>query len=267
MPVAVRDSIVTDDDTDTPVTALTKFKANNQITRKNHSHPAAYALLHVVSEKIYVGSTENLYIRTNMHKNRLLAGQHKNKNLQEAFNRDSRFSLAFVQTETKEQATEIEQKMLDTHMPSGKLLNISPDAQVANKGVLLSDQRKALLRQKTTEQFSTKEAREQHSQISKTLWRDPEYLEKQKVAMAKVDLEQKSLRITQSLKDKWRDPEYRTKMEAARKRPVIIESVVYPSIKEAAKHTNISKTNLYYRIKNTSAKFAGYSYISKKEKT
>lgn len=252
-----------------PVTVLTMFNNNGQVTRKNHSHPAAYALLHVASEKIYVGSTEDLYTRVNNHRNRLKAGEHRNKNIQEAFNQDSRFELAFVQTETKEQAIEIEQRMLDIHMSSGRLLNISPNAQIACKGVLLSDQRKDEIRQKTIDQFSSQEARENHSKISKQLWECPEYRERQKLAIANIDIEQKSTRITESLKDKWQDPDYRSKMEAdrqKRRKPITVDGTQYSSVKEASQIVDIPESTIISRIKNPSAKFAGYLYISKQEK-
>lgn len=258
-----------DGETVDPVTALTTFNQSSQVTRKDHSHPAAYALLHVVSEQMYVGSTEDLYTRVNEHRTRLEAGEHRNRNLQEAFNQDSRFALAFVRTETKEQATEIEQTMLDKLMPTGRLLNISPDAQFANKGVLLSDQKKDEIRQRAIEQFSSPEARKQHSEISKQLWEDPEYRERHKVGMANVDHEQRSSRITESLKDKWQDPVYRSKMEAdrqKRRKPITIDGTQYSSVKEASQTTNIPESTILTRIKNPSAKFAGYSFISEQEK-
>ena len=59
--VAQKDSAMADGETVDPVTALTTFNQSSQVTRKDHSHPAAYALLHVVSEQMYVGSTEDLY--------------------------------------------------------------------------------------------------------------------------------------------------------------------------------------------------------------
>lgn len=252
-----------------PVNMLTSFNKNGgDITRKDHSHPAAYALLHVESEQMYVGSTNDLYTRVNKHHTRLLAGEHRNKNMQEAFNQDERFSLAFVRTETKEAAIEIEQKMLDTFMPTGRLLNISPDARVANKGVSLSDAAKNKLRQGTIQQFSTQEARDRHSQISKDLWSDPDYQRRQQEGMAKVDVEKRSARLSESIQEKWNDPEYRAKMSerpAWSKNAVTIDGVEYPSAKDAADALHITRNALYSRIRSTSAQFAGCYYSTEKE--
>lgn len=72
-----------------------------QITRKNNSHPAIYMLHHLASEKKYVGSTENLYIRINKHKTSLFDNSHKNRNLQEVFNKEPHFLVTFIETKNK----------------------------------------------------------------------------------------------------------------------------------------------------------------------
>ena len=87
--------------------------------------------------------------------------------------------------------------------------------------------------------------------------------------MANVDHEQRSSRITESLKDKWQDPVYRSKMEAdrqKRRKPITIDGTQYSSVKEASQTTNIPESTILTRIKNPSAKFAGYSFISEQEK-
>src|ERR1035437_1634003 len=228
-------------------------------TRKNNSHPAAYALLHPKTEKVYVGSTENLYVRINKHKTSLLAGEHKNKNVQKAFNEDTRFDIAFVKTKTVDEAIELEQKLLDTFMPTGLLLNVSPDARIPCKGIKLSEEAKEHLRQKTIEQFSSIEAREKHSLISKELWKDQEYKAKQKSRIYTIEQNENNSVV---IKEKWKDPVYRQTMSEARKNPVSIDGIIYNTPALAAKSLNIDPSTIHYRLKNPK-KQQSYFYVNK----
>lgn len=187
------------------------------ITRKTHSHPGAYALVHDSSQKAYVGSTENIYARVNSHKNDLLNNRHKNRNLQEAFNADPSFTLFVQKTDTVEEAIDKEQKLLDVLLPGGKLLNISPDARVPCKGVVKTDEQKQKLRDANLLQFSSQEARDQHSEVSKRLHQDPEYLRKKQEGMDKINKEERKKKISDTLREKWKDPEYRATMISARR--------------------------------------------------
>lgn len=186
------------------------------ITRKDNSHPAAYALEHVVSEMTYVGSTENLYQRVSQHKNALIEGNHKNKNLQKAFNEDPRFNLTFTKTETKEEAVVIEQKTLNENFQTGKLLNISPDARVPCKGISRSEEQKEKLRQITLQQFSTEEARQAQSERSKKLWQDPNFRERYQEGRTKIDKQAAAEKLSTAIKNKWSDPEYVQKQQDSR---------------------------------------------------
>ena len=150
-----------------------------QINRKEHSHPAAYTIFHNATGKMYVGSTRDLYVRINKHRTSLENGNHRRKNFQEAYDKNSKLTLAFVKAESEEHARNIEQKMLDVFMSADKLFNVSPDAKFANKGVALSEENKDILRQKTTAQFASQEARDRHSEITKKMWSDPEYRRRQ----------------------------------------------------------------------------------------
>lgn len=157
-------------------------------------------------------------------------------------------------------------------MPTGKLLNISPDAYVPCKGVIMSDSRKDILRQITIKQFSTPEARDIQRQITNKLLKDPEYVRKQLEGMANMSeaaIEQRKNRISIALNKKYKDPVYRSKIEEKRKErrvPININGVEYSCVKEASQATDMSETTIISRIKSSSVKFKDYSRISKKEK-
>jgi group I intron endonuclease len=229
---------------------------SNTISRKEHSSPAVYAIISNSTDKIYVGSTEDLYIRANKHRTSLSNGVHRNKNLQKVFNEDPNFSISFTHTETKEEATIIEQRMLDNMSSTGRLLNISPDAFIACKGITLSDAAKEHLRQKTIQQFSTQEARDAHSQISKRLWQDPEFRHKQESRVMTQEQIELNRKHTTEL---WQKPEFRCIKR--NRRSVIVNGDYYPSLKLAADATNITDRTIMSRIRDTSPKFSDYSYV------
>lgn len=231
---------------DKELACLNADKDTREITRKNNSHPAAYALHHVATDKLYVGSTEDLYVRVNKHRTSLMAGEHRNRNMQAAFDLDPRFSLGFVKTETKEEALEIEQRLLDSLASTGRLLNIATNAEKPNLGVVYDEQRKAELRENTLTQFANEEARRRHSEISKEKWKDPEYLKKR---LAQEYTDEMRANNSAATKEKWKDPEYRDKLHHSRRgKPVIVDGVEYPSLNNASEVLGLSYSGLRSRL-------------------
>jgi predicted GIY-YIG superfamily endonuclease len=150
---------------------LSFTNATEKLTKSKDSHPAAYVLLNTETEKVYVGSTENLYKRIHNHKTNLLNGEHKNKNLQDSFNNDPLFNLSFIQTKNVEQAINIEQQIIDTFVSDGILLNIATDARLPRKGIKLSEETK----EKQIELWNNTEFKNKMLELFKT----PEYRQKQ----------------------------------------------------------------------------------------
>lgn len=227
-------------------------------TRKDHSFPAAYALAHQATGQIYVGSTHDLYTRVNQHKTRLAAGTHRNRNLQAAYDQDTRFDLSFVRTESKEAALEIEQQLLDNLAPSGRLLNIATDARRAGLGLTISEEQKQKLREANAKQF-TEEARARHSEITKAKWQDPVYREKQ---LGREASEESRVKSSKSVKSLWEDPEYRAKQLATRSTPeslaksalkhvtpITLNGKDYPSVSAAARELGIQPGTLHMRLR------------------
>lgn len=229
------------------VLAGTLSNQPGKITRKEHSHPATYALLHRSSGSAYVGSTSDLYHRLAQHNTDLRRGVHKNSNLQEAYDADPVFDLAFAKASSKEEALKLEQTLITEHYGSGKLLNLAPNAEKAALGLVHSDETKERLSQATTAQFSTQEARDAQSERSKQLWQDPAFRAKHEGAPLAEETKDK---ISDTVKDRWKDPEYRAKVAAGRAaniKPVVLDGVSYPNIAEASRATGIPKTTLQSR--------------------
>ena len=232
------------------------------ITRKTHSHPGAYALVHDSSQKAYVGSTENIYARVNKHKNDLLNNRHKNRNLQAAFNSDPSFTLFVQKTDTVEEATAKEQKLLDTLLPEGRLLNISPNAEVPCKGIKKTEEQRKLQSEITKKQFSSEDARKKQSEAAKKQWEKPGYRENLKPVSQTPEVLAK---FSESLTNRWKNEEYRTFMAEVRTVGVVVDGVQYPSVEEASIALNKTKASIWYQVNSKRDKHAN-TFTFKKEK-
>ena len=82
-----------------------------------------YKLVHVETERFYVGSTRNLYSRFSTHLSNLKNGKHTNKELQKAYNQDNRIKVVFYLTETIEDAIEQERTFLNKNKNTGIVFN------------------------------------------------------------------------------------------------------------------------------------------------
>lgn len=220
----------------------------NAPSRKELSKPAAYALHHVESDLLYVGSTSNLYSRVASHGSSLRAGSHHNGALQKAFDENPVFNLKYRITPTMEEAVEIEQSLLDKLLPSGKLLNRAPDARSAGKGIVFSEERRSALRSATVRQFSDPANRERQSILSREKWQDPEYRAKQASRDRKKETSQSA---SDAMKLRWANSEYRERVLAARPKHIlktIVDGVEYRSIRAAASANNVDAKTMKSRI-------------------
>lgn len=214
--------------------------------RKTESFPATYAIIHSESNRAYVGSTDNYYRRMTQHATNLRRNTHPNKHLQDAYNQSPNLEFRYSKAASKEDALKLEQVLIDTLLPSGKLFNISPDARVANKDVRLTEQQKEHIRQQTLRQFENPEAKEKHRLAISELWNDPTYRQKQ---TGHIYTAERKNKIGRSVKQNWTNPVYRQNvLNKQRKFSLILNGVEYPSRAEAARALGIPVTTLHSRL-------------------
>ncbi len=104
-----------------------------------------YNIRNKISNKIYIGSTINIYKREQQHKNLLNKNNHKNKILQNAFNKYGKENFQFEIIEyldDKEKLIEREQNWIDFFKPEYNIRKIAEN----NLGIKFSKESKQKLR-------------------------------------------------------------------------------------------------------------------------
>jgi predicted GIY-YIG superfamily endonuclease len=102
----------------------------------NNRKTGVYILTQISTQKSYIGSTNDLYTRVKSHVSKLQKGKSGCRLLQEAFNNDPNFELRVIPVNNRDEAFELEQKMLDEiHHNKIATLNIAKDARIAQKGI------------------------------------------------------------------------------------------------------------------------------------
>jgi predicted GIY-YIG superfamily endonuclease len=109
------------------------------------SSPGAYVIEHAKTGKIYVGSTGDLGNRKRGNICQLKKGKHHNGPLQTAFNTDTELSFLLIPTDTREEAYQYEQKLINHHSSTGLLFNIAPDVKSTGKGLVRSEKTRQLI--------------------------------------------------------------------------------------------------------------------------
>ncbi len=112
------------------------YKFPNIPKPENNKKPGTYILKQESTNKIYVGSTNDLYTRIKSHVSKLQKNKSGCRLLQQAFNTDPNFELSIIHSKSREEAFDLEQKLLNNlHLNNENSLNIAKDARIAQKGI------------------------------------------------------------------------------------------------------------------------------------
>lgn len=131
----------------------------------NKDDVGVYVLSNPVTGETYVGSGL-LASRYYRHSKELSNGKHHNHKLQKAFDKNSIFEFNYVITETREEAYDIEQKMLDKFITDDCLLNIASDARAAATSRVISEETRNKLRLAGMGRVVSKETRDKLSKAN-----------------------------------------------------------------------------------------------------
>lgn len=256
-----------------------------------------YTLTDLVSQKFYVGSSQDVDKRISQHYRALEKNIHYNVRLQELWNSGKKLVPLFYPTETREQAYELEQDFLDRYDGSELLLNIGKSVkggdnltrnpnreEVLEKtyvsimrriGLMTSLQRKQMFG-KVGEangmwgKSHSAEARAKMSAANKGIARYSGF--KLSDARKKALSEAAKLRTGEKnhFFGKTHSAETRARMSVVGKarnfkspnrRKVSIEGVEYESVTSAARALGIGPALVVYRLQSQKDHYAGYFYI------
>ena len=191
-----------------------------------------YMLINSENNKRYVGSSKNLYDRLHQHFHNLKYNKHHSLHLQASYNKygESNFEYEILEFCDLENLYEREQYYLDTLRPEFNILTIAG----SNLGFKHSNEVKRKISSKLTG-ISKTEEHKRHIQDSQK---------------GRVFTEEHKKKLSEAAKHR---------KKASRIVKIMIDNVIYNSIKEASELLNIKYNTIQVRLKND--KFNNYSYI------
>jgi group I intron endonuclease len=126
--------------------------------------PGCYVIEHPSTGCFYVGSTKSLSHRQNTHRCALKKNSHTCAKLQELFNSDPDWTFKPIPTETRDEAFDIEQKLIDENKGNPLMLNIADNARFSTLGTTMSEDTKSHLSKMFTGKRHTDEAKQKISE-------------------------------------------------------------------------------------------------------
>ena len=231
-------------------------------------NPGAYQLIHTTTGKVYVGSTNDLERRIKEHMRLLKNGKHAVKNLLDAFLLSPDITVKVFKTDTKEEALELEQSLIDRYKDSGMLFNIADNARYSALGREGGDYQKNIVRQIHTGKIVSEETRQRLRDINTGKVLSADHVEKIRAnSIDKFHADEAKEKVRQSKMGIARPDDLRARLSAANKgkvfirRKVSINGVVYSGVREAAKHHNLARRSIMLRLNKTTDEFKDWFYI------
>jgi group I intron endonuclease len=206
------------------LSSMPKKLMNRYYTVKTPSN-GAYVLQSCKTGHVYFGSAENVYDRITKHKWMLSTRMHSNRALTKLIEEEdlfvSDFNLIVIFTETRDQAFDLEQYFLDRFKGNDLLLNSGLDVRVAMLGRPLTEEHKQKIAEANLGRKFSEESLKRMSDARRTS-------DKAKEQLSQIQSErQKKINLNGVL--------YQSVTEAI-KVTGIPESVLFKQIRKAGKH-------------------------------
>lgn len=244
----------------------TNFNIDNPV-KVGHISSGTYVIKHCKTGRIYVGSTKDINERIYENRRKLKKNYHKNKTFQEAYNDSDILQIYFILTNSREEAFDLEQWLLDRYWDSGILFNIAKDARKSANGAIrtpetLDKMHKVSLGRKRSIE-SIEKTRLSHigrkcseeTLVKMRAWTRTDEMKKKIGLKNKIALTGKKI-----------DPKI-AKLNAERlavsrelqKKAVLINNIKYESVSFASNSLKIGKATVIYRLK--SKYFTEWNYL------
>jgi group I intron endonuclease len=247
--------------------------------------PGIYIIGDLNTGMSYVGSSSHLPKRLYEHERGLQRGDHKNWQLQKAFNDGNKLVVIPIATKSEENVLAIEQVLLDEYHSTGQLYNIMRDVAPTVVGIERTEETKRRIGEASARKFEDPEYRAQHSEKLKQYYAIPENRERMSErVIAATNTPEHREKMASIANVQWADPEARTRKSeevkaryandpenrqkridarAHLRKPVFVEGVVYDGLSEVQKELGITKAMVLGRIK--SDKRPDWHYVDKEK--
>lgn len=219
----------------------------------------------------YIGSSNDVERRKKTHELKLKNNEHGNRRFQAAYNRNSNFEFVAAPIDTRQEAFDVEQELLDEFGGSRYLLNMSMNARHCN--VEASEETRRKLSESLRGLKRSEETREKIRQAKLGVPRPLHVGERLKELRTGVPLSAEhraKLSAAQKVAIRSpRTPEHTAKIAAAKTgskhssetiqrmrenasnvRTVIVEGNEFPSLSEAARQLNVNFDKVKWRVKS-----------------
>ena len=192
---------------------LSPKKFNHPLYNVNHKQHGAYVIREINTGQLYFGSSEKVYHRIARHKSFVEKRIHSNSTFAEILKSSQMkdFELMVIFTDSRKEAFDIEQMLVDCFKDSGLLINIANDVRYAMLGHKQTDEHKSKIAISNTGRVKSEETRKKISLYHRT---DKKAIEQ--FASVAVD----------------------------NRRKISVDGVIYNSLKEAVAATSLSNSFL-----------------------
>jgi predicted GIY-YIG superfamily endonuclease len=191
----------------------------------DYNGPAAYEIVDPESGKFYIGSTEDVKYRMRKHLTSLKTNTHKNKELNSIFNQNGgKFNIIIHKKDTKEEAVEYENKLLNENLNNPLNVNI-----------LKAD---------------GKHAEETKEKISETMTG----LKRSDENRTNISKGKTGILFSES---------HKTNLSKAKSKPIEINGNIYNGLKDAIKKLNLSEKQLITRLDSTDERYKDFKRLWK----
>lgn len=217
-----------------------------------------YVFRHLISGKIYVGSSKNIRKRKFTHEGHLRRRIHHCKAFQAAHDESPDFEFLLIMTDSIVEALALEQELLNKYWDTGLLLNTSPSAYTTTLGAEFSDERREKMRNLRLGTTLSEETKQRISKASKETMASPEMREllRQK-SISQFNTQEARDRVSELNRGRKHSSESIANMVKGRQhlfKPVSIHGVTYPDIRTASRELGIPHSTISSRLKSSSFK-------------
>lgn len=208
-------------------------KLNDKVVFANGSNvPVAYILTHSQSGRMYIGSTGNAYSRAAFHRSTLDDGTHPVKELQSDYDDSADIRIHYWVTDSKQEALEIEQQLVDHFWETGLLYNTGRNVSKPRLGATITDDHKEAISLTHKNKSVSVETRAKMAEAQLYRWKSDD-----------------------------RRQQMREKMKH-RERAVSIDGAVFVSLAAASRATGTNEATLRSRLLSKSLKYADWKYLT-----